>query len=128
MTFKIQSMEAFDAVFEEVEPVPAEPEPEAPRKPERTYSAENPPVPLHIENPVQAADVQPILSVLGHDLARFRVADYPEVVMEYSERYKLHEAWDWQVALKASSEPKLAALAVLQVRYEKGLFDGRARA
>lgn len=125
MMFKIQSMEAFDAVFEEVEPVP---EPEAPRKPERAYSAENPPVPLHIENPVQAADVQPILSVLGHDLARFRVADYPEVVMEYSERYKLHEAWDWQVALKASSEPKLAALAVLQVRYEKGLFDGRARA
>ena len=125
MTFKIQSMEAFDAVFEEVEPVP---EPEAPRKPERTYSAENPPVPLHIENPVQAADVQPILSVLGHDLARFRVADYPEIVMEYSERYKLHEAWDWTCALKASSEPKLAALAVLQVRYEKGLFDGRARA
>lgn len=128
MKFKIQSMEAFDAVFEEIEPVPVEPEPEAPRKPERTYSAENPPVPLHIENPVQAADVQPILSVLGHDLARFRVADYPEVVMEYSERYKLHEAWDWAVALKASSEPKLAALAVLQVRYEKGLFNGRARA
>lgn len=128
MKFKIQSMEAFDAVFEEVEPVPAEPEPEAPRKPERTYSAENPPVPLHIENPVQAADVQPILSVLGHDLARFRVADYPEVVMEYSERYRLHEAWDWACSLKASSEPKLAALAVLQVRYEKGLFDGIPRA
>jgi len=125
MTFKIQSMEAFDAVFEEVEPVP---EPETPRKPERAYSAENPPVPLHIENPVQAADVQSILSVLGHDLARFRVADYPEVVMEYSERYKLHEAWDWAVALKASSEPKLAALAVLQVRYEKGLFNGIPRA
>ena len=126
MTFKIQSMDAFDDVFKEAEPPPEEPA--APEKPARTYSAEHPAVPLHIENPVQAADVQPILSVLGHDLARFRVADYPEVVMEYSERYKLHEAWDWAVALKASSEPKLAALAVLQVRYEKGLFDGRARA
>ena len=125
MTFKIQSMEAFDAVFEEVEPVP---EPAAPDKPARTYSAENPPVPLHIENPVQLADVRPILDVLGHDLARFRVADYPEIVMEYSERYRLHEAWDWAVALKASSEPKLAALAVLQVRYEKGLFNGIPRA
>lgn len=83
-------------------------EPETPRKPERAYSAENPPVTAApASNPVQAADVRS--PVLGHDLARFRVADYPEVVMEYSERYKLHEAWDWQVALKASSEPKLAA-------------------
>lgn len=128
MTFKIQSMEAFDAVFEEVKPVPAEPEPEAPRKPARICSAEHPAVPLHIENPVQPADVQPILDVLDHDLARFRVADYPEIVVEYSERYRLHEAWDWTCALKASSEPKLAALAVLQVRYEKGLFNGIPRA
>ena len=128
MTFKIQSMDAFDDVFKDAEP-PEEPvEPAAPDKPARSYSAENPPVPLHIENTVQLADVRPILDVLGHDLARFRVADYPEIVMEYSERYRLHEAWDWTCALKASSEPKLAALAVLQVRYEKGLFNGIPRA
>ena len=126
MTFKIQSMDAFDDVFKDAEPPPEEPD--QPEKPARTYSAEHPAVPLHIENTVQLADVRPILDVLGHDLARFRVADYPEIVMEYSERYRLHEAWDWACSLKASSEPKLAALAVLQVRYEKGLFNGVPRA
>ena len=126
MTFKIQSMDAFDDVFKDAEPPPEEPD--QPEKPARSYSAESPPVPLHIENPGHLADVRPILDVLGHDLARFRVADYPEIVMEYSERYRLHEAWDWACSLKASSEPKLAALAVLQVRYEKGLFNGIPRA
>ena len=125
MTFKIQSMDAFDDVFKDAEPPPEEPA--EPDKPARSYSAENPPVPPWVENPVKLADVQPILAVLGHDLARFRVADYPEIVIEYSERYRLHEAWDWTCALKASSEPKLAALAVLQVRYEKGLFNGVPR-